>query len=324
MRSTAMSFRRRSARPLLALGIAVLVFTGAARACEMPPPPCPGAMFACPVDDNIPAAFCPLEHTDVRAEIAGDIARVTVTQRFRNTLGSAIEAIYTFPLSEKGAVDRMQMKIGDRIITGKVKEREEARRDYERARHEGRTAALLDQERPNIFTQSVANVQPGDVIEVNISYVEYLKHEADDYEFSFPMTVGPRYMPGGPLPSGAGTTQPPDAGKISPPLTPEGTRAGHDVSLEVFLDAGMPLGELKSELHKVAIERPSEARAVIRLENQKELPNRDFVLKYSVRGAGIREGVLTHKDKRAATLPCGCSRPRMPRQRSLWRRNSSL
>lgn len=267
----------------------------AARACDVPPPEGPGALYACPVEPGAPPGFCPLEHTDVRAAISGDIARVTVTQRFRNHLSSAIEAIYTFPLSEKAAVDRMHMKIGERIIVGQVKEREAARAAYDAAKQQGKTAALLDQERPNIFTQSVANVQPGDVIEVTLSYVEYLKHEADDYEFSFPMTVGPRYVPGAVLPGGAGTTQVPDAGAISPPLAPEGARAGHDIALEVLVDAAMPLGEVKSALHRVKIERPGESRAIVRLEREQEIPNRDFVLNYRVKGEGIREGVLVHR-----------------------------
>ena len=239
------------------------------------------------MEGELAATYCPLEHTDVKAAISGDIARVTVTQRFRNPLNVAVEAIYTFPLSEKGAVDRMTMKIGDRIIVGTVKEREEARAAYEAARNQGQTAALLDQERPNIFTQHVANVQPGDVIEVTLSYVEFLAHTAGDYTFAFPMTVGPRYT--------GGSAATPDSNTITPPIGGNGRRAGHDISLEVLLDAGLPLGEVKSTLHTVDTERPSESRAIVRLRKGNEIPNRDFILNYRVGGEGIREGVLVHR-----------------------------
>jgi len=273
---------------LLALVALAIAPMAQARTCGTPPPPdCPGALYACPMEGETAATYCPLEHTDVKAAISGDIARVTVTQRFRNPLNVAVEAIYTFPLSEKGAVDRMTMKIGDRVIVGTVKEREEARAAYEAARSQGQTAALLDQERPNIFTQQVANVQPGDVIEVTISYVEFLAHTGGEYTFAFPMTVGPRYT--------GGTAATPDSSRITPPIAGEGRRAGHDISLEVLVDAGLPLGAVTSTLHAVDTERPSESRAIVRLRKENEIPNRDFVLNYSVSGEGIREGVLVHR-----------------------------
>ncbi len=113
---------------------------------------------------------CPLKHTDVSVEIAGFIARVTVRQQFHNPFKDKIEALYVFPLSQDAAVDRMTMKVGDRIIKGQIKERGEARRIYERAKSEGKVASLLDQERPNIFTQSVANIEPGEQVDIEISY----------------------------------------------------------------------------------------------------------------------------------------------------------
>ncbi len=252
-----------------------------------------GALQARDKDQN-PLGDCPLKHTDVSVDISGFIARVTLTQQFANPFHVPIEAVYVFPMPDNGAVDQMTMRIGERVIKGVLKEREEARRIYEQARDAGKAASLLDQERPNIFTQSVANILPGDQIDISISYVEYLKYESGQYEFSFPMTVGPRYNPG--QLTGSGTTQVPDARRITPPVTPEGTRAGHDIALQVHLDAGMPLAEIHSELHKVQIERPSENQAVVKLENQKEIPNRDFILKYSVAGKKINDAVLTHAD----------------------------
>ena len=120
---------------------------------------------------------CPLKHTDVQAEISGFVARVNVTQQFYNPFAHKIEAIYAFPLSQDAAVDAMTMKVGDRVIAGQIKERSEARRIYETARQAGHVASLLDQERPNIFTQTVANIEPGEQVEITISYVETLDWE---------------------------------------------------------------------------------------------------------------------------------------------------
>lgn len=160
---------------------------------------------------------CPLKNTAVNVDISGFVARVRVVQEFQNPFSQPIEAVYTFPLSQNGAVDDMTMTIGARTIKGKVFKREEARKIYESAKSEGKAASLLDQERPNIFTQSVANIMPGESIKIEISYVETLKYEAGEYEFVFPMTVGPRYIPGSVK----------DANKISPPIAT--TRAGHDI-----------------------------------------------------------------------------------------------
>ncbi|MBI5094079.1 MAG: VWA domain-containing protein [Candidatus Hydrogenedentes bacterium] len=249
------------------------------------------------IRERQPIGMCPLKHTEVSVDVSGYVARVTVTQQFENPYPQPIEAVYTFPLSDRAAVDAMTMKIGDRTIKGLIKRREEARRIYEAARDAGKAASLLDQERPNIFTQSVANILPGAGIEITISYVELLKYEEGEYEFSFPMVVGPRYIPGQPNGQG-GTTQVPDAGRITPPVTPEGTRAGHDISLTARIDAGMPLQNIKSEIHEVDIERPEDTKAVVRLKNQKEIPNRDFVLRYTTSGKAIEDAVLTHADPR--------------------------
>src|SRR5215470_3089507 len=125
-----------------------------------------------------PAGFCPLRHTDVQAQITGPLARVTVTQEFQNPFSEKIEAVYTFPLPPSSAVDDMTMLVGDRTIRGIIKRREEARKIYEEARHSGRIAGLLDQERPNIFTQAVANIMPGAKVKITISYVETMPYDA--------------------------------------------------------------------------------------------------------------------------------------------------
>jgi hypothetical protein len=144
---------------------------------------------------------CPLKGTDVDVAVSGPFARVTLTQKFHNPYADKIEAVYTFPMSHRAAVDRMTMTIGDRVILGEVKERRQARQIYESARKQGHVASLLEQERPNIFTQSVANIEPGAEIDVHISYVEMLESRDGTFSFAFPMTVEPRYIPGTPTSS---------------------------------------------------------------------------------------------------------------------------
>src|SRR5688572_4727049 len=183
-----------------------------------------GSLFARAKEGKV-VGECPLKNTSVKTDISGFIARVRVRQEFENSLTEPIEAIYTFPLSQNGAVDDMTMTVGSRTIRAKIMKREEAREVYEKAKTEGKTAGLLDQERPNIFTQAVANIMPGEKIVVEISYVETLKYEDGAYEFVFPMTVGPRYIPASVK----------DANRIKPPVV-EKTRAGHDISVEVNLN----------------------------------------------------------------------------------------
>jgi Ca-activated chloride channel family protein len=260
--------------------------------------------------DGKPAGLCPLKHTDVQADVAGYVARVSVTQEFENPTKEPIEAVYTFPLPGDAAVDDMTMVIGTRTVKGQIKRREEAREIYEAAKTAGKAAALLDQERPNLFTQSVANILPGEKVTITIRYVNLLKYEEGKYEFVFPMVVGPRYTPGGGYkePGKRGEPSPAqkidgdpgatavvtDADKITPPITPPGTRAGHDISLTVNLDAGLPLREVKSQLHEVAVRRQGRTRATVQLRNQKEIPNKDFILRYSAAGADIQSGVLAY------------------------------
>ncbi len=246
-----------------------------------------------------PKAICPLKHTEVKAQISGFLARATVTQEFENPFKEKIEAVYTFPLPQNAAVDDMTMIVGDRTVRGKILQREEAEAVYEAAKNRGQTASLLNQERPNIFTQSVANILPGEQIKITISYVETLKYEDGSYEFAFPMVVGPRYVPGNPTGAkGKGfapdTDRVPDASRITPKPVPDGMRAGHDVSIEVALDAGVPIDGLTSKTHDVDVERPDDHRALVRLKDQATIPNKDFILRYDVAGKKISDALLTH------------------------------
>jgi Ca-activated chloride channel family protein len=260
----------------------------------------PGALQIIDPEKGAVAGLCPLKHTDVKAEISGFLSRVVVTQEFENPYKDKIEAIYTFPLPHNAAVDDMTLRVGDRIVRGRIKLREEARAIYEAARSAGQVAGLLDQQRPNIFTQSVANILPGEKVTITISYVETLKYEDGAYEFVFPMVVGPRYIPGSPVGKQASgwspdTTQVPDASRITPPVAAKGTRAGHDISLEVALDAGVPIDELKTSSHETDVERPANHNAVVRLKSKNEIPNKDFVLRYDVAGRKVEDALLAHR-----------------------------
>jgi Ca-activated chloride channel family protein len=252
---------------------------------------------------------CPLKHTDVAADISGFIARVRVTQTFHNPTKEKIEAVYVFPLPHEAAVDEMTMVVGERKIVGLIKRRAEARSIYEQALRSGQTAALLEQERPNIFTQSVGNIEPGQEVKIEISYVDALRYDMGTYEFHFPMVVGPRYIPGAPTaspepraaelqgkvsPPVPDTNRVPDASRISPPVLKPGVRNGHDISLSVKLDAGVPIQNLKSANHEAAITRDGARAAAIKLSPADSVPNKDFVLRYGVVGKKPEMALLAH------------------------------
>jgi len=234
------------------------------------------------------AAEFPLKHTEVKAQVSGFLSRVTVTQDYENNFPEKIEAVYTFPLPQAAAVDEMTMLIGQRSIKAKIMRREEAKTAYDNARQAGQVASLLDQERPNIFTQQVANIMPGQSIRITISYVETLKYEDGSYEWTFPMVVGPRYIPASdPQEIYQMSTRPPDE-----------TRAGQDISLEIDVDAGVPIVDANSETHETEVEQINDRHAVVRLKDRSTIPNKDFVLTYRVAGDTINEALLTHRTDR--------------------------
>lgn len=173
----------------------------------------------------------PLEHTDVQIRVDGPIAEAKVTQRFRNPSATKIEAVYLFPLPTGAAVNDFALVSGGRTIRGTIQERAKAKAIYEAARKKGLVAALLTQERPNLFTQSIANLEPGHSIEVTLTYVQRLDYDDGGYTVVFPMVVGPRYLP---------EKWKAKAPELQAPTLPPGLRSSHDISLAVELDAGMP------------------------------------------------------------------------------------
>jgi Ca-activated chloride channel family protein len=233
----------------------------------------------------------PLRSTAVRAHLRGPVAEVVVTQRFVNDRPTAIEAIYTFPLPENSAVDRMRMVLGERVIEAQIRERRQAQQDYQRARAAGHTAALLEQERPNVFTQSVANIPPGEAIDVELRYLQTLSYDAGEYEFVFPTVIGPRYIPGTRTGTQSGTgrladtDRVPDASRITPPTVGLGQRTGNDLTIEVIAEAGSPITAWAAPAHDVLALAAGE-RLHVKLAAHDRIPNRDFVLRY--RSAGAR------------------------------------
>ncbi len=204
--------------------------------------------------------------TDVEIDINGMVARATVRQRFHNPTDQWLEGVYVFPLPERAAVDRLRMRIGERFIEGKIEEKQRAKATYEQARAEGKKAALLEQERPNIFTASVANIGPDEAIVVEIQYQETIVLDDGQFSLRFPMVVGPRFIPGGVQVANfggtgwaVGTDQVPDAARITPPVVRPEDGPINPVKLAVRLDAGFPLAEVKSHHHAVTVSEESEA-----------------------------------------------------------------
>ena len=244
----------------------------------------------------------PLLSTDVAIKVSGMVARTQVKQTFRNPSDDWHEGVYVFPLPENSAVDRLRMKIGERVIEGVIRERGAAKQDYEQARRSGRRAALLEQERPNIFTSSVANIGPRDDIVVEIEYQQTLRYDAGKFSLRFPMTVGVRYIPGAPLAGDSGTgwspdtTRVSDASRITPPVIHPSRGPINPVSIRVELDAGGPLERIDSPYHRVNLRNDGNRRDIVELDGGTTPANRDFELNWTpASGAAPRAAWFTEK-----------------------------
>jgi Ca-activated chloride channel homolog len=244
--------------------------------------------------------------TDVDLTVSGPTARARISQIFRNPTESWVEAVYVYPLPDGGAVDTLKMVVGDRIIVGDVKERNAAKAAYERAKANGQKATLMEQERPNIFTNSVANIGPGETVVVQIEYQEPVRQSGDDFSLRVPLVVAPRYNPA-PLvqtvefdPHGRGwgvVSDPiPDRERIEPPvLDPRDNAPVNPVTIKVNLQAGFPLGEVKSHHHAVKIEAPSEDARLITLDDKVVPADRDFELTWRPAAASAPSVGLFHE-----------------------------
>src|SRR5215475_5235756 len=227
---------------------------------------------------------------DVDITVSGPTVRARVTQVFRNPTSDWMEATYVYPLPPGGAVDTLKMVVGDRVIVGDIKERQQARAVYEQAKANGQRAALTEQERPNIFTNSIANIGPGETVLVQIEYQEPVQQNGNEFSLRVPLVIGPRYNPAPVIQSvdmrsdgggwGATTSDPvPDRDRITPPvLDPASNPKVNPTSITVHLKAGFPLGEVKSHHHPVKITSPDETTRVITLAQELEPADRDFEL----------------------------------------------
>lgn len=239
----------------------------------------------------------PLKATSAKVAIAGVIADVKVTQVYRNTGTKPLEALYVFPGSTRSAVYGMTMTIGERVLKAQIKERGQARADYEQAKQQGRSASLLEQQRPNVFQMNVANILPGDEIRVELSYTELLVPTEGTYSFVYPTVVGPRYA------GKAGTESSTGEPWVANPYTHAGEKPATTFDLEVKLSAGLPIQRMACDTHKTAIAYDGKADATLRLDpSEAHGGNRDVIVKYQLAGNAVQSGLLLDQGRDGNTF----------------------
>lgn len=228
----------------------------------------------------------PLESTKVDVHVTGVIAEVTVTQAYKNAGKKPINAQYVFPASTRAAVHGMRMQVRDQIIEAQIKEKQQAARAFEAAKRAGKSASLLEQQRPNVFSMKVANVMPGDRLEVSLRYSELLVPTSGAYELVYPTVVGPRYS------SQSAATAPAKDRFIESPYTPAGVAPGYAFELGGSLSAAIPVQSLESPSH--AISQSADNPGLRRFElaaSERDGGNRDFILRYRLAGDAIQSGL---------------------------------
>jgi Ca-activated chloride channel family protein len=232
----------------------------------------------------------PLKSTDTKINIAGVIADVTISQVYQNEGNNVLEAVYVFPASTWAAVYAMKMKIGEREINAVIQEKQQARQMYQEAMEQGKTASLLEQKRPNVFQMQVANILPGDNIEVELKYTELLVPESAVYQFVYPTVVGPRYC-------NQTESEAPEDGWISNPYLEEGKLPDYSFDLSVTLNAGLPVKDIISSTHEINVNYLSKTQASVSLKNPEVFQgDRDFILSYRLAGNQIQSGILLFED----------------------------
>ena len=232
----------------------------------------------------------PLKETNVRANINGVIADIYVEQTYANEGTKPINASYVFPASTRVSVHGMRMIIGDNVIVAKIKEREEARQEFEQAKEEGKSASLLEQERPNVFSMSVANIMPGDIVRIELHYTELIVSTEKIYEFVFPTVVGPRYS------NQLASEAPQDDQWVSSPYLHEGEVPPGKYNITVNISAGVPISDVKSSSHEINVTQESALSAKVTLANSEDFAgNRDYILRYRLTGEEIQCGLMLQK-----------------------------
>ena len=235
----------------------------------------------------------PLKSTGADVNIAGVIADVKVTQVYKNEGKQAIEAIYVFPASSKASVYGMKMTIGERTIIAKIQEKEKARQEYEQAKQEGKSASLLEQQRPNVFQMNVANIMPGDLIKVELNYTELLVPTDGVYEFAYPTVVGPRYS------NKQEASAAPSEKWVKNPYLHQGEAPPYEFDISTKISASIPIQDVTCTSHKVNVGYESPAIASIKLDpSEKTGGNRDYILKYRLTGGQIESGILLYQGEK--------------------------
>lgn len=238
---------------------------------------------------NSKNAVIPLKSTTADVQITGTIAHVKLTQVYQNLGTTPIEATYVFPLSTKAAVHDMNMKIGDRSIRAKVYEKKKAKKIYDKAIKQGKRAAKLDQKRPNVFEIKVGNIIQGDKVIIEVFYTEMITPTNQEYQFIFPSVVGPRFT--GENTSGEQT--------FSLPYTEKGAQSTFEFDINVCINSSISLQKVYSNSHEILVRHPDLSSAEIGLSSANKKPgNRDFILKYALRGDAIQTGLLLYEGEK--------------------------
>jgi Ca-activated chloride channel family protein len=229
----------------------------------------------------------PLKATQVDVRISGVIAAVTVTQHYRNEGQRPIEARYVFPGSTQAAVHAMTVRVGERQIVAQIREKERARLEYEGAKREGKTTALLEQERPNVFSMNVANILPGDDVQVELQYSELIAPHDGRYRYVFPTVVGPRYRSPSAAPANGSF---PATAHLRP-----GVASNASFDLTVKLHAPLPVRDLRCDTHKLEALGLGTGRVQLALADEAPSDNRDFILEYSLAGERTATGLMLYQ-----------------------------
>jgi Ca-activated chloride channel family protein len=234
----------------------------------------------------------PLKETRVDVAITGVIADVTVRQVYENHGSRPLHARYVFPASTRAAVYGLTMTVGDVRTVARIRERQQAVREFEAAKSEGKSASLLEQSRPNVFSMQVANVMPGDTISVELRYTELLVPTDCVYEFVYPTVVGPRYSE-----TRVGQASPGDE-FVKAPYTHQGEAPRSEFHLVGVVSTGVPLQELSSPTHQVAVRSGGAGHADLVLADSERFGgNRDFILRFRLAGAAISSGLLLYQGR---------------------------
>lgn len=228
----------------------------------------------------------PLKSTRVDATVTGVIADVTVRQLYKNEGTTPIEARYVFPASTRAAVSGLRLRVGTRVVDAEIREKQRARAEFAQARHEGKSAALLEQHRTNVFQMAIANVMPGDEIAVELRYSELIVPTDGVYRFVYPTVVGPRYV------SASTPRESADAPSIAHPILRKGVAASHTFELNLRLAAPVPIQAVQSPSHTIAVDGVGADQASVKLAPDRAHADRDVVVEYRLAGAHIGAGVL--------------------------------